>query len=82
MNALGLVIKISNIHWEGKYSDIFEYSLTSQYIVQIDFVMRATAAAVHPIESPESNTIYRVDGHLVDYSLLTEIWLFPPLLPR
>ena len=25
---------------------------------------------------------YRVDGHLVDYSLLTEIWLFPPLLPK
>ena len=26
--------------------------------------------------------LYRVDGHLVDYPLLTEIWLFPPLLPR
>ena len=25
---------------------------------------------------------YRVAGHLVDSSLLTEIWLFPPLLPR
>ena len=26
--------------------------------------------------------LYRVAGHLVDYSLLTEIWWFPPLLPR
>ena len=25
--------------------------------------------------------IYRVDGHLIDYFLLTEIWLFSPLPP-
>ena len=26
--------------------------------------------------------LYRVASHLVDYSLLTEIWLSPPWLPR
>ena len=27
-------------------------------------------------------SFYRVDGHLVDYSLLTDIWLLPPLMPN